>query len=498
MADGVVYTGFDPAFGDPLNRLIALAKARGYNPQLISGRRDAYGWPGMKGQSQADLYNQLGKPGGPRAAAAPGYSPHQYGLAGDVTGIPQSLLEQLAPQFGLRAIHSDPNHLELANWQKTAATQPPMTAWNESNPANVPSQMAMNMEAGGPPGTKINGSAPTPGALSAPSSPYGNSFLDSLATIESGNQNIYSKTDKDVAGPNSRSQGYFQINTPTWSDFAPKAGVDLTQFPNAMSAPADVQAQVARDQRADQQGLFDLSARRVRRPEDMLTKQFASLDPKGTIGANAANFGSSAALPVGDGSTIAAISSQAQARGSSVASSQAGGPRNDAPAGTVAAANQRAADNQSLFGKFTQGPIDPATGKPTPGAVTPMAQIADAILNNTKNTQAKVDAAGPERTALSGMQAPMARNVSPMGGAMLPNVAQTYGQTLNSFARPLSYDASPPQAPQMAAAGFRGGFGPQAQGVSLNSLPPLPQGFPGQIRPLTLDEYGYQGAGYAS
>ena len=127
-----------------------------------------------------------------------------------------------------------------------------------------------------------------------------------------------------------------------------------------------------------------------------------------------------------------------------------------------------------------------------------MAQIADAIINNTKNTQAKVDAAGPVKTALSDQPAPMARNVSPMGGALLPNVGQTYGQTLNSFARPLTYNAAPPQAPQMAAAGFQGGFGPQGQGVSLNSLPALPMTYPGQIRPLTLDEYGYQGAGYAS
>ena len=167
MADRVVYTGFDPAFGDRLNELIARAKAEGYAPELISGRRDAYGWPGMKGQSQAELYSQLGQPGGPKAAAPPGYSPHQYGLAGDVTGIPQSELERLAPQVGLRAIHSDPNHVELQNWQQTAATQPPMMAWDQSNPANVPTQMAMNMEGGGPsqPGRPAS-PTPIPGGMS--------------------------------------------------------------------------------------------------------------------------------------------------------------------------------------------------------------------------------------------------------------------------------------------------------------------------------------------
>jgi len=70
-------------------------------------------------------------------------------------------------------------------------------------------------------------------------------FLDTLADIESGNRNIFSGVDRDVSGPGTKSQGYFQITTPTWSDFAPKAGVNLSQYPNAMSAPRDVQARVA-------------------------------------------------------------------------------------------------------------------------------------------------------------------------------------------------------------------------------------------------------------
>ena len=39
------------------------------------------------------------------------------------------------------------------------------------------------------------------------------------------------------------SQGNFQINTATWRDFAKQAGVDINQYPNAMSAPRAVQAQ---------------------------------------------------------------------------------------------------------------------------------------------------------------------------------------------------------------------------------------------------------------
>lgn len=39
--------------------------------------------------------------------------------------------------------------------------------------------------------------------------------------------------------------GYLQIQTPTWRDFAPKAGVDLNRWPTAASAPIQVQWAVA-------------------------------------------------------------------------------------------------------------------------------------------------------------------------------------------------------------------------------------------------------------
>lgn len=48
-----------------------------------------------------------------------------------------------------------------------------------------------------------------------------------------------------VTGPSS-AQGYYQITNNTWKNFAPDAGVDLKQYPNAMAAPHEVQRQVAR------------------------------------------------------------------------------------------------------------------------------------------------------------------------------------------------------------------------------------------------------------
>jgi Phage tail lysozyme/D-alanyl-D-alanine carboxypeptidase len=531
VADGVVYTGFDPAFGDRLNRLIAAAKARGYSPSLISGVRSAYGWPGMKGQSQADLYNQLGKPGGPRAAAPPGSSPHQYGVAGDVTGIPQSVLEQMASQFGLRAIHSDPNHLELANWQKEAAAQPASTPWG--NVPNIPSAFASNASASAPassggfaiPGTTITigGGAPTPGALAEtgpessnaaggaaqPGQPMDTRQLVfnrltgaglnpqqalgamwSLGGESGGSLNTGAINPKDPGG----SVGFGQwqgVRRIALENLAKTNGTSWTD-PNTQ-ADHLINELTNKDYSTYQPGVFD-ALKGAKTSEDaarIWTSQFErpTVDNSDVRIKRGAQVGS-----LDDSGNF--VPGSAAASNTAVASNQPGGPRNDiAIPGTTAAANQAAADNQSLFGKFTQGPIDPATGKPDPNAKTPMAQIGEALLNNTKNTQAKVDAAGPEQTALSNMQAPMARNVSPMGGELLPSVPQNYMQRLASFARPLTYNAAPPQAPGMPAAGFQGGFGSQAPGISLNSLPVT---FPGQIRPLTLDDYGYQGAGYAS
>jgi hypothetical protein len=107
-----------------------------------------------------------------------------------------------------------------------------------------------------------------------------NPFMASLGQIESSNQNIFSKVDHDYPGqPGSRSQGYYQIDTPTWQQFGAKAGIDLNQYPNAMSAPQSVQAQVA-----SQIPLSRFGAR----TQQMLAQQYGQLDTSAPIGSLAA------------------------------------------------------------------------------------------------------------------------------------------------------------------------------------------------------------------
>ena len=85
----------------------------------------------------------------------------------------------------------------------------------------------------------------------------GGGLLDPLAAIsyfESRNRNIYQQAVPPGGGYNpsvgrvtgpSTAQGIYQITNSTWQEFAKAAGVDLRMYPNALSAPADVQQQMA-------------------------------------------------------------------------------------------------------------------------------------------------------------------------------------------------------------------------------------------------------------
>ena len=108
------------------------------------------------------------------------------------------------------------------------------------------------------------------------------SFMDSVADIESGNKDIYSATDKDYPRePNSRSQGFFQIDTPTWQQFAAKAGVDITKYPTALGTPREIQQKVAET--------IPLS-RFGERTQKMLTEKYGQLDTSKPLGELALRF----------------------------------------------------------------------------------------------------------------------------------------------------------------------------------------------------------------
>jgi hypothetical protein len=69
------------------------------------------------------------------------------------------------------------------------------------------------------------------------------SIFDTIAGVESGGQNILTRIQPPGGG--NTASGYYQIINSTWQSYARQAGVDTNLYPTAMSAPADVQTQVA-------------------------------------------------------------------------------------------------------------------------------------------------------------------------------------------------------------------------------------------------------------
>lgn len=67
--------------------------------------------------------------------------------------------------------------------------------------------------------------------------------LPLIEQYESGGQNVL--TAIQPPGGGNTASGLYQIINGTWQQYAPQAGVSLSQYPTAMSAPADVQTQVA-------------------------------------------------------------------------------------------------------------------------------------------------------------------------------------------------------------------------------------------------------------
>lgn len=79
--------------------------------------------------------------------------------------------------------------------------------------------------------------------------------LNAIMTAESGGRNVPNY----MYDSGHTAQGYFQITNSTWRAYAGQAGVDVSQYPNAMSAPYDVQRQVA-GTIYDQRGFADWSS----------------------------------------------------------------------------------------------------------------------------------------------------------------------------------------------------------------------------------------------
>jgi hypothetical protein len=231
---------FNPAFASKLDQLRAALTQAGIGNSIVSGYRS----PEYQGRMYANHQaQQAGQPlpypndEAPAVVAPPWRSFHNYGMAADfnlTNPNDYARLQSMAPQFGLTGIGmSDKGHIQLggsladdiaqyhlANWRPAGMPAPASGAIAYTAPTSAPSRVATTA-----PGTTLNS---TP--------------MDIVLNAESGDRNIPNVHQTTSSG---QAQGNAQITTGTWTDFAPKAGVDLKQYPTPMDAPRDVQIKVA-------------------------------------------------------------------------------------------------------------------------------------------------------------------------------------------------------------------------------------------------------------
>lgn len=139
--------------------------------------------------------------------------------------------------------------------------------------------------AGGPQGAGGSGPHQRGSSAGGPGGGGSGSFLDAVSNIESSNRNIVQGIHDVNTDKGTPASGYFQIIDPTWRKYAAKAGVDLAKYPTPMSAPRDVQAQVAAQIPANQFG---------GRTQRMLHEQFGEFDKNKTLGELNEQFGGAA------------------------------------------------------------------------------------------------------------------------------------------------------------------------------------------------------------
>jgi hypothetical protein len=116
--------------------------------------------------------------------------------------------------------------------------------------------------------------APQPEGITAPG------VRGELINAESSGQNVTNQAEG--------AEGFYQITGPTWQDFAPRAGIDLKQYPSAISAPYDVQSKVAD---AIPMGRWGP------RTQKILAAKYGVLDPNQPMGVFAQRFGAAPGSP---------------------------------------------------------------------------------------------------------------------------------------------------------------------------------------------------------
>jgi len=240
VADNADIADLNPAFRSRLDPFLAALTKAGINANVISGYRS----PELQSRLYANYQaRQAGQPlpypqeNQGAIAAPPWRSFHNYGLAADVTPAnpaDYSRMWSMAPQYGLTALGAkDMRHFQMAGDLASDIAQYHLANWR---PASQPAPATGAIAYAGPSGQPSRVATTTPGTT------LNSTPMDIVLNAESGDRNIPNVHQTTSSG---QAQGNAQITTGTWIDFAPKAGVDLKQYPTPMDAPRDVQIKVA-------------------------------------------------------------------------------------------------------------------------------------------------------------------------------------------------------------------------------------------------------------
>ena len=431
-----------------------------------------------------------------------GYSAHGYGLASDISGIgvrgsdTWKRWNQIAQSNGLNNpyLGTASEGPEFNHWQLPPQ---PLNRMDPSLLANLKAARATGdwskvWSAYSTPalGTTINASnAPVAGALAHPGTPTpGSSIGDYYHTQmmhESGGKNI----PNSVGGWNAAG-GYYQFTPATYSTVR-AAHPDL-------NLPESIQDANQDQQTAAMKALTQTNVEALQKAGIAINDKNVALahflGPGGAIsfiqqmnanpGATAADLfpkeakSNPTVFNGKDGARTLAQVFDLQTANHGTGNTTGFGPDaqpTDTASAAAPASAAPATDDRpwyaKAFGSLMQG---------KDGKKSPFEQFSDAMVGSgPKDQKAAMDAQAPEKSALAS-SGPGARNVSPG----LQNVAQTYGQTLNSFSQPLTWNSAPPQAPNLPAAGLQPTPGMSVPGISLNSVQPSSLGVGYGINPV--------------
>ena len=357
------------------------------------------------------------------------------------------------------------DHFQMSGSLGANIAQYKLAGWRpDSSPAPTSGAIAFNGPGGGT--TIDSANAPAPGALAKPAYTF---TLPQNAPMGMGNNNplnikYYKGAEKDYAGLTGPSSNTDQ-GDPQMKFDSPEAGWNAAysllnrKYTGGMTTANQIIAGEKGWTPGNTQAAANVAKAAGLGPDDDIN--FNDPDKaKAFMRALVTQEQGAAGKAYPDEMIAASIGGKA-APGAAAAPSVAAGAPAAAPAAPAAP--------PSWWDKLTGSPVD-AQGNPT-GGTSPLQQLTQASVARLGAEGQTEKQETPERSALSGA-GPGARNVSPG----LANVAQVYGNTLNSFSQPLTWTSKAAGPPGMPPAGLQQARAPTTPGLSLTSLPVDPNG----------------------